>query len=95
LNILFYDRCRIHCTDEINNYLEDNNIIFLKNSSYCPEYNSIELFFNLFKYNLRNKVWSDNGSIFEKCVKSFKMISKENVRSFINKSWKNLNSNHN
>jgi transposase len=87
----FKDGAKIHVTQIVKNFEENNNIEMIRNIPYMPEFNAIELLFNILKNHLRNRVWNENENIPKIVYDYFKSINFKTINNLVDYTWKNFN----
>lgn len=88
---LFLDNACIHHSKIVSSYATNNNIKFLFNVPYSPQYNPIELMFSKLKKNVRDKTNNNNlKNLKINIIKSLKTITKNNLINFFKHAFNKL-----
>jgi transposase len=81
-HLILFDQAKIHKTNFTQNFLIENNCNYIFNAAYSPDYNPIELLFNVFKSNIKK---TNEISILSKCKEGFRKINSGQIVGFISK----------
>jgi len=82
---ILLDNARIHHSKIVNKYIKENNINFIFNVPYCPEFNPIEKVFSQIKHILKTKK-NNQKELLTNIKKSFNKVTGNNLYNYYKKS---------
>lgn len=89
-SVLFFDNACIHHSKIVVNYLTENNIKFIYNVPYSPEYNPIEFMFSKVKTNIKKLNNTTLNELKQNIQSAYETITESDLTNSFNHSFNSL-----